>query len=183
MRAAVVLSAFLATLAVAVPVAQEQDQGQVQEHDWKPTLGGNHQPTTSVDGTDPANDGQDKSAGLRPSPQVADPKNAKVTNAGAFNSGAGNRNNANTRDGVGNGQDVYRYYQGPAGNFPDKSKWVSFENMFNNYKPQMKKGCGNNGWGPEDTDSQINDIYDGIQTVAKDSLVDHRFILAVIMQE
>ncbi|KAI9720843.1 MAG: hypothetical protein M1812_002682 [Candelaria pacifica] len=190
MRAALIFSVFLATLAATAPVAQDQDQDQdqegLQEYDWKPTLAGNHQPTTSVNGTD-TSDGDDTANALgtanKAAAKVNDPNNAKVTNKNAFDSGAGNRKNDNTKDGIGAGKDVYKYYKGPAKNFPDNKNWVSFENMFNNYKPVMKKGCGNNNWGPEDTDAQINDIHDAIQTVAKDSLVDHRFILAVVMQE
>ena len=36
---------------------------------------------------------------------------------------------------------------------------------------------------PNDSSSEINDIYNSIQTVALETLIDHRFILAVMIQE
>lgn len=46
----------------------------------------------------------------------------------------------------------------------------------------MKQACTNNGWGADTTDEEIGDIWNGIQDVARQTGVDHRFILAVIMQ-
>ncbi|UKZ88828.1 uncharacterized protein TrAFT101_004562 [Trichoderma asperellum] len=95
--------------------------------------------------------------------------------------------NSNIQDGVGNGVDRYTMYWGDGSTgagWPAQSQWVSFENMFNNYKNQMFAACGNlptpqaNDSGPE-----VGAIWDGIQMAAAATGVDHRLILAVIMQE
>lgn len=66
--------------------------------------------------------------------------------------------NSNIQDGVGDGVDQYTMYWGDGSlgaGWPDQSRWVSFENMFNNYKDQMFASCGNqahpqaNDSGPE----------------------------------
>jgi hypothetical protein len=46
----------------------------------------------------------------------------------------------------------------------------------------MQSGCGQFGV-PEDSAGEIQAIYNAIQTVAAETLVDHRFILAIMMQE
>ncbi|OAQ64366.1 glycoside hydrolase [Pochonia chlamydosporia 170] len=92
----------------------------------------------------------------------------------------------NINDGVGNGQDSYTMYWGDGSTgagWPAKSRWVSFENMFNNYKNTMFNSCGWNGWGANDSGPEVGAIWDGIQKAASATGVDHRFILAVIMQE
>ncbi|KAI9842241.1 MAG: hypothetical protein M1837_007386 [Sclerophora amabilis] len=109
--------------------------------------------------------------------RVVNPTKARVTNVAA------NSASANINDGVGAGVDSYTYYSGRAANFPLKSKWVSFGAMFTKYKTHMRMGCQNNGWGPNDTEKQIQDIYNAIQSVSAASLVDHRYILAIVMQE
>lgn len=49
----------------------------------------------------------------------------------------------------------------------------------------MKKGCTNLGLpaGSDTTDEEIGNMYWAIKNAAKATRVDHRFILAVIMQE
>lgn len=47
----------------------------------------------------------------------------------------------------------------------------------------MQNGCANLGLSPNDSDEQIEEIRNAIQQVAEASLVDHRFILATILQE
>lgn len=48
----------------------------------------------------------------------------------------------------------------------------------------MKQACTNNEPGaPDTTDEEIGAIWNGIQDMARQTGVDHRFILAVIMQE
>ncbi|KAH8588807.1 hypothetical protein B0O99DRAFT_465374, partial [Bisporella sp. PMI_857] len=81
------------------------------------------------------------------------------------------------------GQDVYTYYSGGAGNFPERSKWVSFNQMFTANAVNMRVSCANNGWGANDSEEEIKLIRQGIDSVAQISGVDHRFILATIMQE
>lgn len=96
-------------------------------------------------------------------------------------------NSANIKDGNGNGVDSYTMYWGDGSTgqgWPDKSRWVSFENMFNNYKNQMFQSCGwQNPPQPNNSGPEVGAIWDGIQKAADASGVDHRFILAVIMQE
>ena len=120
-------------------------------------------------------------------PLVSNPSSQQVTSSQAFSTGAGNTNNANYDDGTGNGgSDTYNCYYGSYTGFPDKSKWIQFDAMFNNAKSAMKSSCANLGssaFGPGDSDQQIGLLWNSIQQVAEASLVDHRFILAVIMQE
>lgn len=91
------------------------------------------------------------------------------------------------QDGVGDGVDSYTMYWGSgstADGWPDKSRWVSFENMFNNYKNQMFQSCGwENPPQPNNSGPEVGAIWDGIQKAAAATGVDHRFILAVLMQE
>ncbi|OJD38865.1 glycoside hydrolase [Diplodia corticola] len=93
----------------------------------------------------------------------------------------------NNKDGVGAGADSYTFYRGDGSagaGWPSKDKWVSFENMWNTNKDQiLAKSCGYNGWGADDSSAEIQAIYDSIQTVATETKVDHRFILAIIVQE
>ncbi|KAH8692284.1 hypothetical protein BGW36DRAFT_438298 [Talaromyces proteolyticus] len=92
----------------------------------------------------------------------------------------------NANDGSGAGTDAYTMYSGDgsAGSgWPDQSTWVSYSDMFENNKPFMQAHCGNLGWGDNDSDAEIQAIQDAIDTVATATFVDHRFILAVIMQE
>lgn len=55
--------------------------------------------------------------------------------------------------------------------------------MWNNNAPFILTGCTNLGVSPDTTEQQLGFIYEAIQSVAQASLVDHRFILATIMQE
>lgn len=65
--------------------------------------------------------------------------------------------------------------------------------MWNYSKNAMADSCSNLGigscssgasaFGPGDSGEQIGQIWNAIQQVAQTSLVDHRFILATILQE
>ncbi|KAE9374629.1 hypothetical protein N431DRAFT_464865 [Stipitochalara longipes BDJ] len=88
----------------------------------------------------------------------------------------------NNKDGIGSGKDSYTLYLGNGSSFPKESQWVSFENMFNNSKKAMLSSCKQYKM-PNDDESELSAIYDAIQQVAKETKVDHRFILAIIMQE
>lgn len=113
------------------------------------------------------------------------PSYAKVTNQTAFDTGGATNDNPyqHLQDGIGAGTDAYTYYQGPAANFPTSDKWVSFEDMWNANKPVIAQSCGWLKEGPDNTPQMIDDIYDAIQNRSAASLVDHRFVLAVVMQE
>ncbi|TKA70290.1 hypothetical protein B0A55_06744 [Friedmanniomyces simplex] len=110
--------------------------------------------------------------------------NAQVTNDTAFTLGGATHSSPNnTADGIGAGADAYTYYQGVASNFPQPSAWVSFENMWNNNLQIFQTSCKTNKHGPNNSNQMIQEIYDAIQNRSTVSLVDHRFILAIILQE
>ncbi|KAK3113789.1 hypothetical protein LTR53_008567 [Teratosphaeriaceae sp. CCFEE 6253] len=110
--------------------------------------------------------------------------NAQVTNETAFTLGGATKSgSSNTADGIGGGSDEYTYYQGVASNFPDSSKWISFESMWSNNQEIMKTSCKNNKHGPNNSGKIMNEIYAAVQNRSAASLVDHRFILAIILQE
>ena len=90
----------------------------------------------------------------------------------------------NDNDGNGAGSDTYtlRTGNGAAG-WPALSQWVNFNSMFNANTALMNQGCGNNGWGANDSPTEIANMKTAIESIAATTKVDHRFILAVIMQE
>lgn len=47
----------------------------------------------------------------------------------------------------------------------------------------MFGSCGWNTWGADDSGPEVGAIYNAIQQVALETKVDHRFILATIIQE
>lgn len=112
------------------------------------------------------------------------PSTAQVNNTAAFTSGGATRKSVNnTDDGSGAGQDVYTYYHGDASNFPPKERWISFDKMWTANLNTFQNSCGWLDEGSNNTPEMIQDIYDAIQDRANASLVDHRFILATILQE
>lgn len=112
------------------------------------------------------------------------PSSAQVTNTTAFTTGGATHNSVNSmQDGIGAGQDKYTYYSGPASSFPPATTWISFENMWTSNLPSMQTSCSALHAGEDNTIAQIADIYTAIQSRANASLVDHRFILAIVLQE
>ncbi|KAK4548185.1 hypothetical protein LTR36_010054 [Oleoguttula mirabilis] len=112
------------------------------------------------------------------------PLTVQVTNDTAFTDGGATRQSANNvSDGIGAGTDVYKYYSGTAANFPDLSAWVSFENMWEGNLHTLQHSCKLLGDGANNSPKVIDYIFDAIQNRADASLVDHRFIFAVILQE
>ncbi len=107
----------------------------------------------------------------------------QVTNAEALTQGGATRNNVNATDGVGVGTDTYVYYQGDETNFPPATAWISFEDMWKNNYANMQTACSSLKEGSDNSDSEMQYIYDAIQDRANASLVDHRFILATVLQE
>jgi len=92
----------------------------------------------------------------------------------------------NNQDGIGAGTDQYTLYLGDGSQgagWPTKESWVSFEDMFNANKAIMFSSCGWNSWGADDSGPEVGAIYNAIQQVAGETKVDHRFILATIIQE
>ena len=91
----------------------------------------------------------------------------------------------NDNDGKGSGNDVYKMYSGDGSTnagWPALSDWVSFDAMFTANQALMKSSCSQFSV-PADTDEEISDIRSAIESVALATKVDHRFILAIIMQE
>jgi hypothetical protein len=112
------------------------------------------------------------------------PSYAQVNSTLAFDSGGGTRKSVNdTDDGIGAGTDAYTYYQGHASNFPSTDRWISFNDMWKKNYDTFKYSCGWLKRGDDNTPEMIQDIYNAIQDRANASLVDHRIILATIIQE
>ena len=91
----------------------------------------------------------------------------------------------NDNDGIGSGSDTYKMYKGDGSSgagWPKLSDWVSFGDMFTANKEIMKTSCSHFGV-PDNTDEEISDIHSAIQSVALATEVDHRFILAIMMEE
>ena len=73
-----------------------------------------------------------------------------------------------------NGGGGYVNYSGPASHFPVQNEWASYEALWKQNSALMKF---------HDSDSEIEDIKSGIETVARQSGVDVRAILCIIVQE
>lgn len=145
----------------------------------KKVNGGNYQPSHTSKST---------ASKTSAAPAVSkDQDNTKRATSETVNNAVARFDNTNITDGVGDGADSYTLYLGDGSTgsgWPDQSRWVSFENMFNNYKDQMFASCGNlNPPQANDSGPEVGAIWDGIQSAAAATGVDHRFILAIIMQE
>lgn len=82
--------------------------------------------------------------------------------------------------------DVYTYYTGDgsdADGWPDMSTWGSWSDLWAANSAVMANTCGWNGWGADDTPTEVADIQTAIQQVSGSTGVDERFILAIVMQE
>jgi len=78
---------------------------------------------------------------------------------------------------------VYQMYPGTSETFPSSSEWLAFDTMFEANRPIMLQSCGWNNWGPDNSNHLVNYIKTYIEDVSRDSHIDPRAILAVIMQE
>ncbi|CEJ81500.1 hypothetical protein VHEMI01622 [[Torrubiella] hemipterigena] len=81
---------------------------------------------------------------------------------------------------------TYKPYNGngsTAQGWPAQSAWGSYDQLWNDNKPLMEKSCGWNGWGADNSATEINNINSAIKQVAGETGVDSRFILAIVMQE
>lgn len=83
--------------------------------------------------------------------------------------------------------DSYVYYKGNGGHTPDgwpnADFWGTWDQLWNSNVALMRKSCGWNGWGAENSETEIGYIKNAIIQVAGEAGIDKRFILAVIMQE
>ena len=73
-----------------------------------------------------------------------------------------------------NGGGGYVNYSGPASNFPAQSEWASYAALWKHNSTLMKL---------HDSESEIADIKSSIATVARQSGVDVRAILCIVVQE
>ncbi|KAH9845760.1 Lysozyme-like domain superfamily [Teratosphaeria destructans] len=109
---------------------------------------------------------------------------AHVTNDTAFTDGGASRKDVwKVDDGAGSGKDTYKYYSGTWEQFPNATDWISFQNLWEGNLHTIKTSCQTNFKLKNNSPSDIDDIYNAIQNRANASLVDHRFILAIILQE
>ncbi|PWY69717.1 muramidase [Aspergillus heteromorphus CBS 117.55] len=86
----------------------------------------------------------------------------------------------NNDDGKSSASNSYTMYTGDGSTqdgWPAKSDWWTVN------KPLISESCANNGWGADNSATETQDLYDAINEVAEESEVDHRLILAVVMQE
>ncbi|CAG9940103.1 unnamed protein product [Clonostachys rosea f. rosea IK726] len=79
--------------------------------------------------------------------------------------------------------DQYKFWKGNGKNWPKMAAWGSFDQLWSANLPLMRQSCGWNGWGANNNNNEINYIKTAIKQVAKESSVESRFILAIIMQE
>ena len=89
----------------------------------------------------------------------------------------------NTFDG---GLNTYTFYSGngsAAAGWPSRLQWLSFNDMWTVNKHLMTRSCSKLYEAPNNSDDEMQALYDTIQTVSHQTMVDHRFILATIMQE
>lgn len=132
-------------------------------------------------------------SGLEPTINSSEPSKAdniaSLTRraTGGVVSGAAAVNTINNHDGIGAGSDSYKMYWGDGSReagWPTQEQWVSFEDMWNANKNKiLRRSCGWNNWGQENSEAEIGALYDAIQQIARETKVDHRFILAVVIQE
>lgn len=76
---------------------------------------------------------------------------ANVTNANAFASGGAVHGSPVAHDGIGAGADTYTYYSGDASNFPNNTKWISYQKMWSNNLNTISGSCTTLGDGADDT--------------------------------
>jgi hypothetical protein len=69
--------------------------------------------------------------------------------------------------------------------WPGEKDWLSFESLWQNNQYALKSGCQPNDKGPvvQNKPKEIADIKTAIEEVSKESGIDNRYILAVVLQE
>jgi hypothetical protein len=82
--------------------------------------------------------------------------------------------------------DTYTYYVGDGSGtdgWPDMAAWGDWSDLWATNAAVMQNTCGWNGWGDDDSSTEIADIQTAIEQVSGSTGVDERFILAIMMQE
>lgn len=67
--------------------------------------------------------------------------------------------------------------------WPSQMTWVSFNDMWVANQHVLSRSCDSFYNVPNNTDEEMQDLYDAIKQVAQQTRVDHRFIFAAILQE
>ena len=83
------------------------------------------------------------------------------------------------------GKRLYKQFDGDgsvAAGWPDISDWVDFHTMFQMNEIQMRTSCEQYNT-TNNSQQEIKDIRHAIDSVANNTDIDKRFVLAVIMQE
>ena len=86
---------------------------------------------------------------------------------------------------TGGGSWAYKMFTGDgstSAGWPSQEQWVDFDSAFASSTANLKASCTQFGY-QDDSSSEIADIKSAIQSVASESGVDSRFILAIMMQE
>ncbi|ETI24523.1 hypothetical protein G647_03892 [Cladophialophora carrionii CBS 160.54] len=89
-----------------------------------------------------------------------------------------------SRDGMGTPKVMYTEYNGDGSTvqgWPAMSEWLSFNAQWENIKNYIGKRCGDGVL--TNLDTETNDLKMSILTVASDTYIDPRFVLATVMQE
>lgn len=84
------------------------------------------------------------------------------------------------------GLNKYTMYNGNgsiASGWPSEISWISYNDMWTASRQTIARSCDTLYEAPNMSDREIQDLYDSIKVVARETRVDHRFILAAIMQE
>jgi len=67
--------------------------------------------------------------------------------------------------------------------WPDELSWVSFNDLWTINQHTISRSCDILYQAPNNSEQEIQDLYDSIKQVAHETRVDHRVILAAVMQE
>ena len=84
------------------------------------------------------------------------------------------------------GLNNYTMYTGSgssADGWPNELTWISFNNLWVTSQSSIARSCDILYNTTNNSDKEITDLYNAIKTVAHETRVDHRFILAAVMQE
>lgn len=84
------------------------------------------------------------------------------------------------------GTNAYNLFKGDGGHdagWPYDSHWVSFNDMWTINHHLIERSCDEKYKVPNNSPTEMQDLKDAINQVAHESRVDHRFILAMVLQE
>jgi hypothetical protein len=89
----------------------------------------------------------------------------------------------NDYDGGLNNYTLYLGTGSTSSGWPSRLQWLSFNDMWTINQHIISRSCNNIYNTPNLSPSETQSLYNAIQSVAHTTRVDHRFILAIIMQE